>query len=80
MVDCLYNPETEFWAKDIDKEYAQHLILYKFWKNQVSKSMIILFVLAPMEVPLSWEAKQLSVLRDHVYEYTTEGLLDGNKR
>jgi hypothetical protein len=79
LADCLYNQDTEFWASDGDKEFACHLMLYEFWKNQVGKNMVISFVLSRIKL-IGLGNTQMTDLYKHIYQYTGEGIVNGNKR
>jgi len=43
LVDSLFDEETKFYYRKKDKLIMIYLLLYKFWKNQVSNSLIFNF-------------------------------------
>jgi len=47
LADCIFDIDTEFYYRQDDKVIIPYLLLYKFWKNQASKNLILDFACIP---------------------------------
>jgi hypothetical protein len=43
LADCAFDESTQFYYRGDHKEILTYLLLYKFWKNQISKNLILKF-------------------------------------
>lgn len=43
LVDCAYDPETNYYYTKSDKLILPHTLLYKFWMNQTGRGMVYFY-------------------------------------
>ena len=43
LADCAFDTSTQYYYRGEHKEILTYLLLYKFWKNQINKNLILKF-------------------------------------
>ena len=41
LSDCAFDEKTNFWYRGVFKNILPYLLLYKFWKGQTSKNLLL---------------------------------------
>lgn len=57
LSDSLYDEETKYFYRKDDKKIIPYILLYKFWKNQTSNSLILNFVKASELITMTLNQK-----------------------